>query len=397
VPQPDIASAREEQRPVLIILSHLRWDFVFQRPQHVATRAAADYDVVFIEEPIVDDSGFSLRQGVREGGVQLLQPLIAPDAESEEILAHQHAVLDAVLAATADRERVFWYYTPMALQFSRHAEVDLVVFDKMDELSAFAFAPRPLLALEEELLSRADLVFTGGTSLHLATIGRHQRVHCFPSSIDVAHFGSARLPVSEPSDLAGIAHPRIGFFGVIDERIDLALIADMASARPDWQIVMIGPTAKIDPKNLPHAPNIHWLGPKAYAQLPSYLAHFDIGWMPFAMNEATRFISPTKTPEFLAAGVSLISTPVRDVVDPYGREGLVKIAAGVAEHIAAAEALLAQAANEQHQFEHQARVDLWLTGNSWDQTWIRMRDEMQRHLAAKPLATTAESKEAELV
>src|SRR5690606_28943889 len=103
---------------------------------------------------------------------------------------------------------------------------------------------------------------------------------------------------------------RIGYAGVIDERIDLVLLDQVARARPDYQFVMLGPIAKIDPATLPQRGNIHYLGSKKYADLPRYLAGWDVAMMPFALNDATRFISPTKTPEYLAAGRRVVSTAI---------------------------------------------------------------------------------------
>ncbi|MBC7506873.1 MAG: glycosyltransferase [Sandarakinorhabdus sp.] len=233
-------------------------------------------------------------------------------------------------------------------------------------------------------MGSADLVFTGGAALHAAAVGRNPDVHCFPSSIDAVHFEAARGGIAvDPLDQFEIAYPRVGFFGVIDERIDLELIGTAAALRPDWQFVMIGPTAKNDPATLPRASNIHWLGPKDYAELPTYMAHWSLGWMPFALNEATRFISPTKTPEFLAAGLPLLSTPIADVVEPYGRLGLVEIAATAEAMVAAGDRALAEASAPAMAAERLARVDRQLAGNSWDETWSAMRALMRDAAMAK--------------
>ena len=177
------------------------------------------------------------------------------------------------------------------------------------------------------MLARADLVFTGGQSLYEAKRGQHPRVFAFPSSVDAAHFARARRATDDPADQAAIPHPRLGFFGVIDERMDLDLLAAIADARPDWHLVIIGPVVKVDPASYRERANIHYLGKKDYQELPGYLAGWDVALLPFAINESTRFISPTKTPEYLAAGKPVVSTPIRDVVRPYGMRGLVHIAA----------------------------------------------------------------------
>ncbi|WP_255601885.1 glycosyltransferase [Glacieibacterium megasporae] len=359
-------------RPTLIALSHLRWDFVFQRPQHLLTRAATDYDVIVVEEPIWTDAA---APGVefldREHGIRVAQPTLPHGTSAADSLDHQRRVLDG-LVANIKGSLTVWYYTPMALPFSRHIAADVTVFDKMDELSAFANPPPLLLALEAELLERADVVFTGGAAMHKASVHRHANIHCFPSSIDTAHFGAARDGMPDPADQAAIAHPRIGFFGVIDERMDIALVGEVAALRPDWQIVMIGPTAKIDPAHLPQAANLHWLGGKSYVDLPPYLANWDVGFMPFAINDATKFISPTKTPEFLAAGLPVVSTAIADVIAPYGDLGLVEIASTAADTVAAIERVMAR-----DRGPWLAKVDAQLASGSWDQVWSDMHALMR--------------------
>jgi hypothetical protein len=263
---------------------------------------------------------------------------------------------------------VLWYYTPMALTFTRELAPAATVYDCMDELTGFAGAPPELVTLETELLSRADLVTTGGRSLYQAKRQRHHNVHAFPSSIDVAHFAQARLRAPDPADQANIPGPRLGFAGVIDERMDLDLLKQVAERRPGWQIVLLGPVCKIDPATLPRMPNFHYLGMKAYTALPSYLAGWDVGLLPFAQNDATRFISPTKTPEYLAAGLPVVSTSIRDVVMPYGDQGLVRIADGAP----AFEAAIAQALDE-GRCARLDEIDAFLAGGSWDETARLMR------------------------
>jgi glycosyltransferase involved in cell wall biosynthesis len=241
----------------------------------------------------------------------------------------------------------------------------------MDELSGFAGASAELIGLERELLLRADVVFTGGRSLYEAKKHRHRNIHPFPSSIDAPHFRAARIPRSEPADQAGIGHPRVGFFGVIDERMDVALVTQLAELRPDWQFIMIGPVAKIDPSILPRRSNIHWLGARPYSELPAYLSGWDIGIMPFALNESTRFISPTKTPEFLAAGLPVVSTEIADVVSPYADGGLVEIASDAPSFVETIDRLL-----RRPEPAWLAAVDAFLADISWDRTWDRMKSHL---------------------
>jgi UDP-galactopyranose mutase len=263
---------------------------------------------------------------------------------------------------------VAWYWTPMALGYSADLEPLAIAFDCMDELSSFRGASPLLLKREAELISRADVVFTGGMSLYEHKRSLHPNVHGVPSSVDVEHFAAARVPQDDPADQLGIPHPRLGFFGVIDERFDVELVRDAATAQPAWHWVMLGPTAKIDPTQLPRAPNVHWLGSKSYRELPRYLSGWDVGVMPFARNDATRFISPTKTPEYLAAGLPVVSTPIRDVVTPYGEQGLVCLADNPERFVACVELLL-----RGDRQAHVARADRFLASTSWDRTWAQMK------------------------
>lgn len=354
----------------LVCLSHLRWNFVYQRPQHLLSRCAKERTVYFIEEPIFStDTPPCLDVSTSECGVVVVVPHLKEGMSETEITVTLAKMLDDLFAEKQINDYILWYYTPMALSFSRHLNPLLVVYDCMDELSAFKGASPALKALEVELFSRADLVFTGGQSLYEAKRDRHPHIYAFPSSIDKVHFGKARNLTTEPADQINIPHPRIGFFGVIDERMDIELLSGIAKARPDWHFVMIGPVVKIDPATLPNYENIHYLGGKSYQELPGYVGGWDIAMLPFARNESTRFISPTKTPEYLAAGKPVISTSIRDVVRPYGENDLVKIADNVTDFITAAETLMNQEFLSSDWLE---RVDTFLADNSWDSTWQRM-------------------------
>ncbi|HEV7395267.1 MAG TPA: glycosyltransferase family 1 protein [Pyrinomonadaceae bacterium] len=354
----------------LVCFSHLRWDFVYQRPQHLLTRCAQDRRVFFVEEPIFDNGSMRLDVREREAGVQVVVPYLPEGLRSEiATTAVMKEMIRRLFLEHDLREYVFWYYTPMALSFTNHFKPVVAVYDCMDELSAFKGAHSRLPELEKLLFQSVDLVFTGGQSLYDAKRNAHHSVHCFPSSIDVSHFSKARTVMTDPPDQASIPHPRLGFFGVIDERFDIGLLEALARRRPDWHFVMIGPVVKIHPETLPKHANIHYLGPKKYEELPDYLAGWDIALLLFARNESTRFISPTKTPEYLAAGKPVISTSIRDVVRPYGELDLVKIADHPTQFIKAAEKLLAKS---QEKTDWLTNVDSFLGEMSWDKTWAQM-------------------------
>ena len=355
----------------LICLSHLRWDFVYQRPQHLMSRCARDHRVFFIEEPVFDSETPWLHVTDRpDKNVLVLVPHL-PWGPTEE----QHGDMNKALLADFMRERgvtdyVSWYYTPMMMKWTQDWTPHAVVYDCMDELSAFAGAHPELRPREQMLFERADLVFTGGQSLYEAKKGQHRAVYAFPSSVDVPFFQTARTITEEPADQKDIPHPRLGFYGVIDERLDVALLGGAADLRPDWHWIMVGPTVpKIDPATLPTQSNVHYLGGKSYKELPSYLAGWDVALLPFARNESTRFISPTKTPEYLAAGKPVVSTSIRDVIRPYGEMGLARIADTPEEFVAACEAALAE-----DRAARLAKADTYLSQLSWDKTWGRMAE-----------------------
>lgn len=368
--------------PDVVCFSHLRWNFVFQRPQHLMSRLARKRRVFFLEEPVYEDCEAMLRQEVcSDSGVHVITPVLPIGMQAEESQSKQSELFADLFRDKKITNLVAWFYTPMALKFAnRLPQPMLTVYDCMDELSAFRGAPPEMQVNEQRLFEQADLVFTGGASLYARKQGQHHSVHLFPSSIDVAHFEKAKLDIEEPEDQRKIPYPRLGYAGVLDERIDFDLIRDVAAARPNWHLVLLGPTAKIDPAAMPQAHNIHYLGLKRYDQLPSYFAGWDLGMLPFALNEATRYISPTKTPEYLAAGLPVVSTPIRDVISPYGDLGLVAIAQNSDEYIASAESLLKSADQHAHSRTQSKTVEEFLAKSSWDRTAVEMESLIDRAL-----------------
>jgi UDP-galactopyranose mutase len=351
---------------------------VFQRPQHLLTRFARDRRVFVIEEPLFDSEVPRLDTTRDGSGVFVVVPHLAAGIRPEDAARALRALVDGLLVLHRIERYVLWYYTPMALTFTGHLAPQAIVYDCMDELSAFAQAPAGLRDAEKELMRRADVMLTGGHSLFEAKRDLHRNVHAVPSSVDVAHFARARHITSDPDDQSRIPHPRLGFFGVIDERFDIPLLSQTAALRPGWHFVLLGPVVKIDPAVLPRAANIHYLGSKSYAQLPEYIAGWDVAWLPFARNEATRFISPTKTPEYLAAGKPVVSTSIRDVVRPYGDLGLARIADTAEAVVAAVEEALLESAGPRT-----ATADAFLARTSWDATWAFVASLLQAAVSGR--------------
>ncbi|QDA60770.1 glycosyltransferase family 1 protein [Hymenobacter jejuensis] len=371
--------------PDLVCFAHLHWDFVWQRPQHLLSRFAQQGRVFYVEEPFIhhdqtapDFAHIEVKD--RQHDLKVVVAHLPAGLSEDDANQLQAKLLSRYFAENKIDQFVAWYYTPMALPKSRHLQAAVTIYDCMDELANFKFAPPKLRELEQELFERADLVFTGGQSLYEAKSKQHNDAHAFPSSIDKDHFGLARTEIAEPADQASIPSPRVGFFGVVDERLDIELLGQLAEAHPEWQFVVIGPVVKIDPATLPSFTNIHYLGGKDYKELPSYLRGWDVATLLFADNESTKFISPTKTPEYLAAGKPVVSTPIRDVVRPYGDLNLVQIAATAEEFGKAIEKALEQ----RHDADWRSRTDVYLDTISWDLTWQGMVDLMQKKLNSNP-------------
>lgn len=395
----------------LVCVSHLWWDWVWQRPQHLMTRfATCGVPVTYVEEPRVEigppGEGFDLIAA--EAGVRLARLWVSTDAadfrrrldesrrsvggnpfdiepgirraslmfESELQPVLRQRVRELLPAPPRSRPLVLWLYTPVVVDFIDLLEPDLVVYDLMDDLASFRFAPKRIRDQRRELLDRADVVFAGGPSLHAAVAGERPDALLFPSGVDSDHFARARAsgrPV--PAALAGIDGPIAGYIGVVDERLDLALLGTAADLTPDWSWVLVGPVLKIEARTLPRRPNIHFVGQAAYDELPAWLARFDVGIMPFALNEATRSISPTKTLEYLAAGLPVVSTPVPDVARVYG--AVVDIATDArafVERVAGARAAAAADAGRE------AAVARLVEAGSWDAIAGRMLAQVEAAL-----------------
>jgi UDP-galactopyranose mutase len=375
----------------IVVFSHLRWNFVYQRPQHLLSRLAAKRPVFFIEEPELDLEGpIRWERSTPQPNVTVLRPrtpVRAPGFHPDQIAALTPLIRE-LATELEDGAVLGWLYTPMALPLARELEPAALVYDCMDELSLFLGAPPELLTHEAALLEQADVVFTGGPSLYRAKQSRHPNVHCFSSSVDAAHFSQARAgeeACAEAGDQAVIPHPRLGFYGVIDERLDLPLIDFVAEAQPDWHIVLVGPVVKINPTALPRRPNIHYFGQRSYDQLPGYLVGWDLCLLPFARNDSTRFISPTKTLEYMAAELPIVSTPITDVAEPYG--DIVYLGATPGEFLAACEEALTSGPEERNRRATLMRKVL--SGTSWDVTVAAMEELLDEALRKNAVRVSA--------
>lgn len=354
----------------IVTFSHLRWNFVYQRPQQLLARLAKHWRILFVEEPVhgaPGETGWEIESPAENVLVCRPHTSVASSGFSDEQIPYLQPLLKGLIDEHGSAQRSAWFYTPMALPLLAEVAPSTVIYDCMDELSAFLNAPPQLVQRENELLKLADIVFTGGPSLFRAKRDRHPSVHCFPSSVDRSHFGH---PAPEPLDQANLPAPRLGFYGVIDERIDLDLLSALADAHPEWQIVMVGPVVKIDPGSLPQRGNMHYLGQRKYEELPAYLHGWDVCLLPFALNDATRFISPTKTLEYMAAEKPIVSTPIRDVEEPYSE--IVYLGGSPASFVKACETALRAPGSERQ--ERTARMRSVLSVTSWDATADAMKD-----------------------
>ena len=379
-------------RAPLLVFSHLRWSFVFRRPQQLLTRLARDFDIYFVEEPVFAEGPPALMSAIHQNGIEVLTPrtpVFAPGFHDDQ-LAVMKPLVDEFVAARGLVEPIAWLCTPLALPLIADLEPCAVVYDCMEDPAASKFAPPALQAREAELMELADVVLAAGPSLHEARQGRHPNLHCLPSGVDAAHFAPAGLDADDVESAAaaelhrGMPHPRLGFFGVIDERLDLDLVANIATLRPDWQVVMAGPVARIDPATLPQRPNIRWAGPQHHDALPHLLAQWDACLLPFALNEATRFISPAQTLEYLAGGKPVVGTPIRDLVSLHG--DVVRIASTAEDVVAAVEAALAESPAEQADWRRRAQA--LVDGSSWDGIADRIAELLLEYVMRAPATGT---------
>ncbi len=373
----------------LIVFSHLRWDFVFQRPQHLMTRFSKSRRVFFIEEPVTGDYEAShLLSRKRNPNIVVVTPHLPHGLNAEHAKEEQKKLLDDLILSEKIEDFDLWYYNPLALSFTEHLDSRVIIYDCMDELARLHETQPDSLSIEKDLIRRADLVFTGGQALYEAKQHLHPHVHCFPSSIDTVHFKQARHKQTEPEDQAKIEGTKVGFLGVIDERFDISLLEESAKIRPDWQFILIGPIVKIDPTLLPNQPNIHYLGRRDYQEVPAYLSHWDLAILPFVKNESTRFLSPNRTEEYLAAGLPVVSTSLTDVIHPYGDLGLVQIADGAEAFVEAGEVTMTRSKIDETWLY---KVDRYLGDKSWDETARQMQalelDLHERHKRVKEEGT----------
>ncbi len=384
----------------LICISHLRWDFVWQRPQQLLSRLAQQYRILFVEEPVTDTEISEPYLETYPGHTPGAEPVTVVRLhypshdhywighDDERTQQHYEQLLLDYLASEEIHAPVLWLYTPVAATFVDLIQPQLLIYDVMDELSAFKGASEALKSADRQLLAQADLVFTGGVSLYRARQAHHDNIHLFPSGVDIDHFARAdREKFERPADIAQLSSPILGYFGVIDERMDLGLLAHLAAAHPKWQLLMVGPVIKIDPQELPQAPNLHYPGMKDYNDLPLYLAHFDVALVPFAMNEATRHLSPTKTLEYLAAHKPVVSVPLPDIIELYG--DYVRVGNDPAAFTAQVERALATTSAERQ--AARLREQQLLDRYTWDSIAQQMGELIARDYAAKVAAEGAQS------
>jgi glycosyltransferase involved in cell wall biosynthesis len=365
-----------------IVHSHLRWDFVWQRPQQIFSRLARQHSILFVEEALDAVDTPMLELSEPHANVVRAVPRLPGAAGMSIDDQHQimlplldHALRTHPLLAGRFHKFVQWFYSPMPAPstLERLAGV-AVVYDCMDELANFRFAPPDIAQRELQLLAHADVVFTGGRALFEAKSRHHDNVHFFGCGVDAKHFGQARsADLRVPEELAQLRRPVLGYFGVIDERLDYDLIERLSQAFPNCSIAMVGPLAKVEPEQLPASANIHWLGQRDYAQLPPLVKGFDVCMMPFAINDATRYINPTKTLEYMAAGKPVVSTAVPDVVRNFG--AYVGVARSHGEFIAEVRRALTQPDTARI-----ARALAHAEGSGWDAIVAAMRTHVARAL-----------------
>lgn len=361
-------------RDDVLCLSHLRWNFLVQRPSHLMSRCARSRRVFFVEEPMFDGGPARLEVEDTPQGPVVVIPHFSRAAEREAVQAQLPLLLERLLQRRSIHRYALWYTTPAAVPWARQLSPRLAVYDCLDEPARLGhpeLSPEALEELELELLTRVDLVFTASQALAEARRRLHPNVHALPSCVDAAHFARARNLREDPPDQAPIPRPRLGAFGAFDRRCDLGLVAGLAARLPQWQLVMVGPQGDRSPGELPRAKNLHWLGSKGHAVLPRYFAGWDAAMLPLACGAEGRFDGRTGAAELLAAGQAVVSTPHPDVVEPWGNRGLVKLASDPEGFAAALEAV-----RREDPKIRRGRADAFLARAGWDFTWERMSQLM---------------------
>ena len=352
----------------LICFSHLRWDFVYHRPQHLLTRFATKFRVFYIEDPIFYEGDDKYEVFITKSNVWRVIPMLSKRKLRTSIVNRQKFLLNSLFSIFEIKEYIFWYYNPQALDISNHFSPLKIIYDCVEEISVQKNFTPQLEKLEKELLSKSDLVFTSGINLFNSKRKFNNNIHLFPCSLDKEHFSKARFHLVEPPDQSSIPHPRIGYFGVIDERFDYKLLAEVAKARPHWHFIIIGPVVRIDKSELPQNKNIHYLGGKSYDILPKYLSRWEVAMIPYKNNLTTHFINPAKTPEYLAGGKPVISTSITDIKKSFGDKKLVTIVNTSFQFINGIEHEL----HGKNKKEWLQKVDVFLNTTSWDKTYSNM-------------------------
>lgn len=356
---------------------------MYQRPQHLLTRfAAAGIQVIYIESKGTGEGeGVSFEKEVCNG-VQIVRPLLPRHLADEDYISRMRILLDELLGAGGAEEAIFWYYNPAAIRYSDHLSPALTVYDCIGDPEALPGAHANIAKLERHLMDRADVLFTTSTALMKSRRRFNINIHVFPNSIDRDHFAQARCKdANEPEDQKVIPHPRLGFYGMINENIDRQLLEQIADLRPEWHFVFIGPIVPGNEEALPKRKNIHYLGAKSYEALPCYLCGWDLALVPLKEDQQTKRLLPAKVPEYLAAGVRVIATPLEEIVTHYGRKGLVQVISGVEVFANVAQSLLDDSGAEKASWLRQ--VDAELSGNSWDKTFAAMQVELESALRQK--------------
>lgn len=353
---------------VVIVFSHLRWNFVHQRPQHLLSRLARFYPVIFLEEPVFDAEHTFLERVTPVPNVMVCRPHtpIAATGFHDEQLPLLRELIRQLMMDFNDH--IVWFTTPMAVPLLPEIHPRLVIYDCMDMPAARKSAPQPLREYESTLFTVADLVFAAGLGLYRTQRAHHPHVHYFPDSVDGSHFLQALDRTNAHPAHRSIAGPRLGYYGVIDERVDAHLIAHLADAHPQWQVVLAGPIGMRDAATLPHRANIHYLGYQPYSALPRLLAGWDVCLLPFVAEEATQFVSTTRILEYMAAELPIVSTHNQDVVDLY--DGIVSSAETPAAFVSACEAALLASAGEHA--ARAAKMRAVVSSTSWDATVASM-------------------------
>ncbi len=325
-----LAYGKKDSRPspddndlLFLIYSQVCWWGVWQRPQEVAKGMTEYHRVLYISpvqvhECLMRYPDWKFIERIDKGrGITVFSPMIFSGHYRWGLIFRINRLLilsELRWLLRKERPVIFFTNSPFVDYLVPRLRTSKVIYDVIDDFTAFDWAPQNASRMERYLLSSADIVFTGTYALYKKKKSFCKDATFIPCGVDFSRFQRPEdtNPEPEPEDIQGLPRPIIGYAGTLSERIDTSILSGLAERLPDASIVLIGPVHRSLGRP-PRAHNIHYLGLKRHEELPAYLHRFDVALLPFRLTKAAMAINPVKTLEYLAAGCVVVSTAIPDV------------------------------------------------------------------------------------